>query len=346
MCVVVRPADLERATAQGDNDGAVYDPAQHRDHRGRAGAAAASESLARAPLPGTLQESAASFELDEFDVHAIRKSRVVLDHGSDFGYGVGLYIIDNDDGMGVPHRGRRQNDRFTLAAHLQRECDIEDRSVARAQGGRDLGWFEHRQAHVDPHAIVARPTRMHHTRQRFYADLIASRMAMVAQELVCRHPKRATRLVLACTSPGGPTTSSYPLHELTDLSERNRAIRISEILDTRYGAAWREANTDHAENLIKLVLTRTTPRSNAAERGQRLQLEARSHHDARERLRKITMPTYICAGKHDGIASPENQHALASLLPNGKLDFFDGGHLFLMQDPMAFESISEFLLTD
>ena len=169
---------------------------------------------------------------------------------------------------------------------------------------------------------------------------------MVAQELVCRHPKRATRLVLACTSPGGPTTSSYPLHELTDLSERNRAIRISEILDTRYGAAWREANTDHAENLIKLVLTRTTPRSDAAERGQRLQLEARSHHDARERLRKITIPTYICAGKHDGIASPENQHALASLLPNGKLDFFDGGHLFLMQDPMAFESISEFLLTD
>ena len=41
---------------------------------------------------------------------------------------------------------------------------------------------------------------------------------MVAQHFALRHPDRVSRLTLCCTSPGGEGGSSYPLHELTDLT--------------------------------------------------------------------------------------------------------------------------------
>jgi 3-oxoadipate enol-lactonase len=167
---------------------------------------------------------------------------------------------------------------------------------------------------------------------------------MVAQELVCRHPEAITRLVLACTSPGGAKHASFPLHELQQLEERERAVRMSEISDTRYGAEWREANPEAAEKLIEMALVRTKPRNQEAVRGQHLQLDARSRHDIQERLATVTQPVYLCGGNYDGIAPPENQHAMANVLPNARLDFFDGGHLFLIQDRSAFGKIIDFLL--
>src|SRR4051794_24334891 len=50
---------------------------------------------------------------------------------------------------------------------------------------------------------------------------------MVAQELAVTAPERVTRLVLACTSPGGAGGSSYPLHE------RPAPEVMADIVDTR-----------------------------------------------------------------------------------------------------------------
>ena len=85
------------------------------------------------------------------------------------------------------------------------------------------------------------------------------------------------------------------------------------------------------------------PRDEEAVRGPRLQLEARSHHDTVDRLAKITTPVYVCAGQYDGIAPPENQQALVAALPNASLEFFEGSHLFLIQDRSAFARIMKFL---
>jgi len=166
---------------------------------------------------------------------------------------------------------------------------------------------------------------------------------MVAQELVCRHPELVQRLVLACTSAGGAAGSSYPLHELEGLEPRARAIRATEIADTRYGAGWRAANPEAANDLIEIAVARAQPRDEEAVHGQHLQLEARSHHDTVDRLANVTTPAYVCAGQYDGIAPPDNQHALVAALPNASLEFFEGGHLFLIQDRSAFEKITSFL---
>ena len=66
---------------------------------------------------------------------------------------------------------------------------------------------------------------------------------MVAQELALRHPQKVAALVLACTSSGGAGGASYPLLELEDLDERERAERHLPLADIRRDAAWREAKS-------------------------------------------------------------------------------------------------------
>ena len=168
---------------------------------------------------------------------------------------------------------------------------------------------------------------------------------MVAQELVSRYPERVKRLVLACTSSGGTGGASYPLHELQDLSQEDRISKMIGISDTRNDAAWREANPGAFASLVDFAKRRATPGADEPDRalGQRLQFEARARHDTFDRLAKFDLPVLICGGRYDAIAPPENQRELLRAIPGAKLEFFEGGHMFLMQDRTSFVKISAFL---
>jgi 3-oxoadipate enol-lactonase len=168
---------------------------------------------------------------------------------------------------------------------------------------------------------------------------------MVAQELAIRHPDRIARMVLACTSSGGAGQPSYPLHELEGLPAEERGLRAMELSDTRCDAQWREAHPEATARILGMMASRaqTGAGEQGREEGMRLQLEARSHHDTFDRLRELAMPVYLCGGRHDGIAPPANMEAIDRQIPDSTLEFFEGGHLFLMQDPAAFPRIIEFL---
>ena len=73
---------------------------------------------------------------------------------------------------------------------------------------------------------------------------------MVAQELALRHPGVVTRLVLACTSSGGPGGASYPLHELAALPPEERIVRQIELSDRRMDGAWRAAHPTEWERAL------------------------------------------------------------------------------------------------
>lgn len=163
---------------------------------------------------------------------------------------------------------------------------------------------------------------------------------MVAQELAIRHPGRVRRLVLACTSSGGPGGASYPLHELAGLPVRERARRHLAVSDTRVDPA------TAPDALVDQVVERLTFAADEPghDVGARRQLEARARHDTYDRLHRITAPTLVCGGRFDGIAAPANQESLAAAIPGAALRWFDGGHLFLLQDRAAYPAIVEFLL--
>jgi pimeloyl-ACP methyl ester carboxylesterase len=51
----------------------------------------------------------------------------------------------------------------------------------------------------------------------------------------------------------------------------------------------------------------------------------------------------VAGGRYDGIAPPANSEAIASRLPDAQLRLYEGGHLFIVQDPAALPDIVTFL---
>jgi 3-oxoadipate enol-lactonase len=166
---------------------------------------------------------------------------------------------------------------------------------------------------------------------------------MVAQELVLRHPAKVERLVLACTSPGGAGGASFPFHEIGHLKGADRAKHLMPISDTRRDAAWAAANAETYNQLIAMSASDPHAGEPGREMGARRQLEARANHDTWDRLEQIACPVMIAAGKFDGVALPATQERLHSRIKGSKLQFFDGGHLFMVQDRSATPAIAEFL---
>ncbi len=168
---------------------------------------------------------------------------------------------------------------------------------------------------------------------------------MVAQEFALRFPHRVQRLVLASTSSGGAGGASYPLHELSHLSVEEYARRILYLSDTRRDAVWQAANSGQFQLLLDQTLAGLKAGADEPLRqtGARRQLEARALHDTYERLSTLKIPVYICGGRYDGIATPSNFEAMQRKIPGARLELFEGGHLFFIQDPLAFNRIVAFL---
>jgi len=171
---------------------------------------------------------------------------------------------------------------------------------------------------------------------------------MVAQEFTLRHPHRVERLVLASTSSGGAGGASYPLHELAGLTVDEYARKIVYLSDTRQDAVWQAANPAQFQLLLDQTLAglRVGADEPGRQMGARRQLEARALHDTYDRLSHLRMPVYICGGRYDGIAASANLEAMQKQIPGARLKLFEGGHLFFIQDPQAFERIIAFLLGD
>jgi 3-oxoadipate enol-lactonase len=167
---------------------------------------------------------------------------------------------------------------------------------------------------------------------------------MVAQEFAIRYPQRVERLILSCTSSGGGGGASYPLHELANLSLEDWTRRVIELSDLRRDAAWQAANPNEfqaivAETLTGLKLGADEP---GHAMGARRQVEARKGHDTYDRLSTLSMPVFIAGGRYDGIAEPRNKLAMLQQIASAQMELFEGGHLYFLQDPRAFECMTAF----
>lgn len=166
---------------------------------------------------------------------------------------------------------------------------------------------------------------------------------MVAQEFAVTYPERVEKLVLMCTSAGGEAGASYPLHADVGLAPDERATKQCTIFDTRFTDEYL-ANDNVAAALAKMLRDREfVAKSDEVRRGEVLQLEARRHHDVADRLHRISCPTLVMAGRYDGIAPVANSEAIVARIPSAELRTYDGGHLFIAQDPSAMADIRGFI---
>ena len=170
---------------------------------------------------------------------------------------------------------------------------------------------------------------------------------MVAQEFAIRHPQRIRRLVLACTSAGGTGGSSYPLHELMGLDAEERGSRQMELLDTRWNAVWRNAHRDQVE-MITSRMGSVIPRRRGMTAPRR---RWRSVESAGGPLpARHVRPARCDHLSHAGVRGSLRRHGTAGqqrvpgrAIPHARLELFDGGHLFLLQDPAAMPAVMSFL---
>jgi 3-oxoadipate enol-lactonase len=165
---------------------------------------------------------------------------------------------------------------------------------------------------------------------------------MVAQEVAVTHPQRVRRLALACTSAGGDCGASYPLEQLAELDKVERDARWQTLLDERWDERWlAEHPADLA--LAQAAMVDQDQLDPQGAQGRRLQMLARAGHDVCERLGAIDSPTLVGCGRYDGIAPQANGRAIASRIRGAELRTYDGGHLFIVQDPAALADFAAFL---
>ena len=158
---------------------------------------------------------------------------------------------------------------------------------------------------------------------------------MVAQELALAAPERVDRLVLACTTPGGP--ESFPMPEQTVKLLTSGPRRLRQFVENALAP---EPRPEIVERIL------APPRSDRpAARGLEAQAAAGAAFDALDRVEAIGAPTLILHGTEDVVVDSRNTALLALGSRTPGVELFPGcGHLFFWEQPERFvEVVTEFL---
>jgi pimeloyl-ACP methyl ester carboxylesterase len=166
---------------------------------------------------------------------------------------------------------------------------------------------------------------------------------MVAQEIALSYPDRVDRLVLACTTPGGPKAHPMPQVTVALLAEAatlEPAVALRRFVENALAPATVREQPDVVERIMAHRLaTAQDPVAWAA------QAAAGATFDAYDRLGALVAPTLVQHGDEDVVVDPENADLLVSLIPGARLERFPGaGHLCFWDEPERFAaSVARFL---
>ena len=166
---------------------------------------------------------------------------------------------------------------------------------------------------------------------------------MVAQELALGHPDRVDRLVLACTTPGGPKAHPMPQRTLTLMAEAatlEPAVALRRFVENALAPATVAEHPELVDRILAhRIATAQAPVAWAA------QAAAGATFDAFERLGALAARALVQHGDEDVVVDPRNADLLVELLPDARLERLQGtGHLFFWEAPERFvSSVSAFL---
>lgn len=155
---------------------------------------------------------------------------------------------------------------------------------------------------------------------------------MIAQEFALRHSNRVRRLVLGCTTPGGPKSIRLGGEALTNaystqpMSAEERGKALAEACFTR---GYIE---QHPQIIPAMIEARRQRPIDPVALDHRM--KAAYAHDTFDRLLQITCPTLVITGKDDVLISWENSRILAEHIPKAQLVLLEpAGHLFWGEQP-------------
>ena len=163
---------------------------------------------------------------------------------------------------------------------------------------------------------------------------------MIAQELVLASPERVDKLVLVCTTPGGPNAAPMPEATTRLLAE---AARMEPLVALRRFVENALAPNPPEELVQRILAHRLATAQPLA--AWAAQAAAGASFDAWVRLAHVGAPTLVVHGTQDVVVDPANADLLAERIQGAQVERFEGcGHLLFWEEPARFVGVvGEFL---
>jgi 3-oxoadipate enol-lactonase len=166
----------------------------------------------------------------------------------------------------------------------------------------------------------------------------ASLGGMTAQQIAIAYPERVDRLVLACTTPGGP--HAYPMPEQTVRLFTEAASLPVEVAVRKFVENALASRGSVVDELVERRLA-----SPLDPEGWRSQAAAGMGWDADGRLGRIRAPTLVLHGTADNVVDYRNAALLAERIPGARVELLEGaGHMLFWERADDFvRAVREFL---
>jgi pimeloyl-ACP methyl ester carboxylesterase len=166
----------------------------------------------------------------------------------------------------------------------------------------------------------------------------ASFGGFVAQEFALRYPSMTRKLVLCCTSFGGPhhvVPAPETLMALASTKGLNSEERMRANLLLAFTPEYVQTQVNEVDHIVQLRATNDVP-----EHIYLSQLQAAVSFNAESRLSDIKTPTLVLSGDADVIVPVQNSRNLAAAIPGAKLQIVEGGsHTFFIEQAHEFNQI-------
>ena len=163
---------------------------------------------------------------------------------------------------------------------------------------------------------------------------------MIVQELALSSPDRCEKLVLVCTTPGGPSAAPMPeatTRLLAEAPTMEPLVALRRFVENALAP-------NPPEELVQRILAHRLATAQPLVAWM-AQAAAGASFDAWDRLPGLSVPTLVLHGTEDVVVDPANADLLAERIPGARVERFEGcGHLLFWEEPARFvEAVGEFL---
>ena len=171
----------------------------------------------------------------------------------------------------------------------------------------------------------------------------ASFGGFVAQEFALKYSSTVRKLVLCCTSFGGPNhvaAAPETLAAMASTKVLNSEERVRANLLLAFSPEYVRTRVADVEEVVGLRAANEVPDHICLS-----QWQAAINFNAESRVDQIDRPTLVLSGDTDVIVPVQNSRNLAAKIPGAELSICEGGsHTFFIEQPGEFNSVvSEFL---
>jgi len=163
---------------------------------------------------------------------------------------------------------------------------------------------------------------------------------MIAQELALAAPERVEKLVLVCTTPGGPAAAPMPEQTVQLMAQAptfEPLVALRRFVENALAP-------DPPEGIVERILAHRVQTAQPVS-AWLSQAAAGAAFDAWDRLPELGIPTLVAHGTADVVVDPANADLLAERIPDARMELFSGcGHLLFWEQPDRFATVvGEFL---